>query len=116
VEAPKTEWAQADIATDDLVPLLRGADAVIHLAWLIQPSRDDARLRAVNVEGSKRLFRAVADARVPALVYPSSVGAYSPGPKDRAEARYDHVYFHQVGPDQDGFLRFAEAELLPRLR
>jgi nucleoside-diphosphate-sugar epimerase len=29
------------------------------------------------------VFRAVADAGVPALVYASSVGAYSPGPKDR---------------------------------
>jgi coenzyme F420-dependent glucose-6-phosphate dehydrogenase len=28
---------------------------------------------------------------------------------------YDRVYFHQVGPDQEGFIRFAEAELLPRL-
>jgi alkanesulfonate monooxygenase SsuD/methylene tetrahydromethanopterin reductase-like flavin-dependent oxidoreductase (luciferase family) len=28
---------------------------------------------------------------------------------------YDHVYFHQVGPDQEGFLQFAERELLPRL-
>jgi hypothetical protein len=31
-----------------------------------------------------------------------------------ATAGYDHVYVHQVGPDQDGFLRFAERELLPR--
>jgi hypothetical protein len=31
------------------------------------------------------------------------------------DAGYDRVYFHQVGPDQEGFLRFAEAELLPRL-
>jgi hypothetical protein len=31
-----------------------------------------------------------------------------------ADAGYDHVYVHQVGPDQDGFLRFAERELLPR--
>jgi nucleoside-diphosphate-sugar epimerase len=38
----------------------------------------------VNVEGSRRVFRAVAEANVPALVYASSVGAYSPGPKDRA--------------------------------
>ena len=29
-------------------------------------------------------------------------------------AGYDHVYLHQVGPDQEGFLRFAERELLPR--
>jgi G6PDH family F420-dependent oxidoreductase len=31
------------------------------------------------------------------------------------DAGYDHVYFHQVGPDQEGFLRFAERELLPEL-
>jgi coenzyme F420-dependent glucose-6-phosphate dehydrogenase len=32
------------------------------------------------------------------------------------EAGFDHVYIHHVGPDQDGFLEFAEKELLPRLR
>jgi G6PDH family F420-dependent oxidoreductase len=32
------------------------------------------------------------------------------------DAGFDHVYLHQVGPDQEGFLRFAESELLPRLR
>jgi coenzyme F420-dependent glucose-6-phosphate dehydrogenase len=31
------------------------------------------------------------------------------------EAGYDHVYLEQVGPDQAGFLRFAEGELLPAL-
>jgi len=36
----------------------------------------------VNVVGSERVFGAVADASVPRLVYASSVGAYSPGPKD----------------------------------
>jgi UDP-glucose 4-epimerase len=80
---PKTDWAQADISRDDLAPLLRGADAVIHLAWLIQPGRDEATLRATNVDGSARVFEAAAAAGVPALVYASSVGAYSPGPKDR---------------------------------
>ena len=36
--------------------------------------------------------------------------------REFAEAGYDHIYLHQVGPDQEGFLRFAERELLPRLR
>jgi G6PDH family F420-dependent oxidoreductase len=31
------------------------------------------------------------------------------------EAGYDHVYLHQVGPDQAGFLDFASRELLPRV-
>ena len=83
LQYPKTDWAVADVSSAALVPLFRGADAVIHLAWLIQPGRDLATLRATNVDGSARVFEATAAAGVPALVYASSVGAYAPGPKDR---------------------------------
>jgi UDP-glucose 4-epimerase len=80
----KTSWWQADVSKDDLAPAFEGADVVIHLAWLIQPSRNEALTRRVNVDGSVRVFEAVARAGVPALVYASSVGAYAPGPSDRA--------------------------------
>jgi UDP-glucose 4-epimerase len=80
----KTTWVTADVTVDDLRPHFDGADAVIHLAWAIQPSRDGATLRRVNVDGSARVFEAAAAAGVRALVYASSVGAYSEGPKDRA--------------------------------
>jgi G6PDH family F420-dependent oxidoreductase len=40
--------------------------------------------------------------------YLTTIGEY-------AEAGLDHVYIHQIGPDQDGFLRFAERELLGRV-
>ncbi len=33
-----------------------------------------------------------------------------------ARAGFEHVYVHQVGPDQEGFFRFYEREILPRLR
>ena len=33
--------------------------------------------------------------------------------KKYEQADFTHVYFHQVGPDQEGFLQFAKAELLP---
>jgi UDP-glucose 4-epimerase len=77
----KTRWIAADVGRDDLVAHLRGADVVVHLAWVIQPSRDLHELRRINVEGSGRVFDAVASAGVGALVYASSVGAYSRGPK-----------------------------------
>ncbi len=79
---PKVEWASADVVTDDLVPHLRGADAVVLLAWIIQPSRDLNRQWMINVEGSMRVARATQEAGVPALLYASSIGAYSPGPKE----------------------------------
>src|SRR4051812_18774072 len=81
----KTVWRTADISDPDadLRSLFKGADCVVHLAWLIQPSRDERVTHATNVEGSQRVFSAAAQADVPALVYASSIGAYSPGPKDR---------------------------------
>jgi G6PDH family F420-dependent oxidoreductase len=30
-------------------------------------------------------------------------------------AGFDHVYIHQVGPDQEGFFRFCEREILPQV-
>lgn len=80
---PKVEWARADVTSSDLVARFQGADVVIHLAWLIQPSHRLGVMHATNVGGSNRVLAAAAAAGVPALVYASSVGAYSPGPKDR---------------------------------
>jgi UDP-glucose 4-epimerase len=80
---PKVEWRTADITSAPLRPHFEGADAVVHLAWLIQPARDQELVRAVNVDGSARVFRAAAEAGVGTLVYASSVGAYAHGPKDR---------------------------------
>src|ERR1700729_2061016 len=82
-EFARTTFEKADIASSDLTPLMRGADAVVHLAWLIQPGRTESITHRVNVAGTERLLHAAVAARVPALVYASSVGAYSPGPKDR---------------------------------
>jgi nucleoside-diphosphate-sugar epimerase len=80
---PRTTFASADIVTSDLVSLFAGADAVVHLAWLIQPGRDKSLMHRVNVTGSHRVFDAAVRAGVASVVYASSVGAYSPGPKDR---------------------------------
>jgi UDP-glucose 4-epimerase len=79
----RCEFVSVDVAADRLEPVFAGADVVVHLAWLIQPGRDESVTRRVNLDGSRRVFEAVVSAGVPSLVYASSVGAYSPGPKDR---------------------------------
>ena len=75
---PKVDWVQADVAVDDLASIVDGADAVVHLSWLIQPARNARAMWATNVVGTRRLADAVARTGVPALVAASSVGAYSP--------------------------------------
>ncbi|MFF7790977.1 NAD-dependent epimerase/dehydratase family protein [Streptomyces sp. NPDC007991] len=83
---PKTDWSAVDLASEQSDPAeqFQGAAAVVHLAWAFQPTHDPAATWRTNVLGSMRVFEAVAEAGVPALVHASSVGAYSPGPKDRA--------------------------------
>lgn len=81
-DVPKVTWVAADVSRDDLAGPFAGADVVVHLAWLIQPSHRLDVLEATNVAGSRRVFDAAARAGAGALVYASSVGAYSPGPKD----------------------------------
>jgi hypothetical protein len=35
--------------------------------------------------------------------------------REYVEAGYDHVCIHQVGPDQAGFMRFYERDVLPNI-
>lgn len=79
---PKVSWLACDISRDDFGSALEGCDAVIHLAWLIQPSRDEETLYATNVEGSRRVFEAAIRAGVRTIVHASSIGAYGPGSKE----------------------------------
>lgn len=83
---PKLEIATVDlgeVSDEGLHQVCTGADVVIHLAWLFQPTHDPVTTWRSNVLGSLRVFEAVGRCGVPALVYSSSVGAYSPGPKNR---------------------------------
>jgi nucleoside-diphosphate-sugar epimerase len=76
-DIPKVMWRARDVSSDRLDDLVEGAHAVIHLAWLIQPVRDERLLRATNVHGSRRVFEAAAAAGVRTLLYASSVGTYA---------------------------------------
>lgn len=82
------EWVRVDL-TDTADAVVRGldrafagADAVVHLAWAVQPSHDERHLRRVNVGGSRAVVDAVVRNRVAHLVVASSVGTYSRGPAD----------------------------------
>ena len=77
-QPPRTTWVEADVVSSPLTELFRDAAAVIHLAWMIQPSRDEALIRRTNVDGSERVFAAAAEAGAGALVHASSIGVYSP--------------------------------------
>jgi nucleoside-diphosphate-sugar epimerase len=57
--------------------LFEGADCVVHLGWLFQPSHRPTATWTTNVIGTSRVFDSALRTGVRALVYASSVGAYS---------------------------------------
>jgi G6PDH family F420-dependent oxidoreductase len=49
------------------------------------------------------------------LVYGNNPDRYLERLRKYEQAGFSHVFLHQIGPDQAGFFRFSERELLPRL-
>jgi UDP-glucose 4-epimerase len=80
-------WFSADLgdpASEAQLPwFLDGVDAVVHLAWALQPGRHPDQLRAVNVDGTRRVLHAALAAGVGHVVHMSSIGAYAAGSRGR---------------------------------
>ncbi len=115
------EWHTLDIGVDGARPLLEsalaGVDAVVHLAWQIQPNRDLEQLYRTNVNGTRNVLEAARTAGVKQIVCASSVGAYSKAPKDRrvdeswpAEGMAGSHYSRHKAEQEEILDRFAEAE------
>lgn len=71
-------WRSVDVGRDDLDSVVAGADAVVHLAWMFQPTHAPDETWRTNVVGTRRLLSAVRRRGVPVVVCASSVAAYSP--------------------------------------
>ena len=79
----KTEYRRGDVQDAASVrDLVKGTDAVVHLAFIILTASDTTH--ALNVEGSRRVFEEAAKAGVERICYASSVAAYG---------------FHEDNPD-----------------
>jgi UDP-glucose 4-epimerase len=75
--ARKLEFQRVDVHGADLVPYLRGVNAVVHLALAMDPMLDDEALaRRVHVDGTRRLLDAAATANVAKFVIPSTTAVY----------------------------------------
>jgi nucleoside-diphosphate-sugar epimerase len=78
----RARWHLVDLrgptAAAQLAACLEGVDAVVHLAWALQPGRQPDRLREVNVGGTRRVMEAAVSAGVAHVVHMSSLGAYAP--------------------------------------
>ncbi len=78
--SPKLEFHQLDVRDARLAKVFVGADIVVHLAFKLDPIRDEDRMRSINVDGTRNVLDAVAATGVRKLVYPSSATVYGARP------------------------------------
>ncbi len=73
----KMEYRQGDVRDQDaLAEAFQGADAVVHLAFMITGNARPEVIRAINVKGTLNAFGAARSAGANRFVYASSVAAY----------------------------------------
>jgi G6PDH family F420-dependent oxidoreductase len=94
----------------------REARRTAHAYWPTAAIRGEASQELPNPAHFEQLAGMVSEEQVAeAITCGPDPEVHLAGIRKFIDAGYDHVYLHQVGPDQEGFIDFARRELLPRL-
>jgi UDP-glucose 4-epimerase len=90
---PKTEYVRGDVrdraAMRELLERER-PDALLHLAFLLDPIHDEARMYDIDVNGTQAVLEAASDAGVEQVLVTSSASAYGAFPDNPVPIAEDH--------------------------
>ena len=76
----KFVFDEVDVRNPNLEARFEGVDVVVHLAFIMDPIKDEALMRDVNVNGSQNVFCCAGTAGVKKIIYTSSATAYGAHP------------------------------------
>lgn len=76
IASPKLDYRIADMRDPGLERHLEGADALVHLAFVVAGARSLEAMRSVNVDGTRRVLEAAEMHGIRRIVYASSIAAY----------------------------------------
>jgi UDP-glucose 4-epimerase len=77
---PKFVFDQMDVRSTAIENRLHAVDILVHLAFIMDPIKDESLMRDVNVNGSQNVFRSAGNAGVAKIVYTSSALVYGAHP------------------------------------
>jgi UDP-glucose 4-epimerase len=86
---PKFVFDRIDVRNPSIESRLKGIDVVVHLAFIMEPVKDEGSMRDVNVNGSQNIFRSAARAGVKRIVYTSSATVYGAHPDNEVPLTED---------------------------
>lgn len=80
---PKFVFDRLDVRDPALQGRLAGVDVLVHLAFVMDPIKDETAMRDINVNGTQNVLKAAGKAGVPKVVYTSSAVAYGAHPDNK---------------------------------
>jgi nucleoside-diphosphate-sugar epimerase len=102
VGTPKLEFHKLDVRDARLAKVLPGVDALVHLAFVADPIRDEEQMREINVDGTRNVLEAAGATGVRKFIYTSSATVYGAHPDNafplletsplRAEPDFSYVW------------------------
>ncbi len=121
VRAPAVPWPKTEFVSGDVRDRARirellereQPDALIHLAFLLNPIRDEGRMYDIDVNGTLSVLWAASDAGVEHVLVTSSASAYGAWPDNPVPIAEDHPVRGQ--PDFSYARDKAEADRLCQL-
>ncbi len=121
VRAPAVPWPKTEFVSGDVRDRARirellereQPDALIHLAFLLNPIRDEGRMYDIDVNGTLSVLWAASDAGVEHVLVTSSASAYGAWPDNPVPIAEDHPVRGQ--PDFSYARDKAEADRLSQL-
>lgn len=118
VSDPPTRFVRCDITSPELIPLVTDfkPDTILHLAFVVNPMRDEQRMHQINVEGTRQLLSAAALVNPERLLISSSATVYGAWPdnpiplteKAPLRAREDFRYASDKVQVENLLTEFAE--------
>jgi UDP-glucose 4-epimerase len=89
---PKTTYLEMDIRDPGMLPLLEAEepDALVHLAFVLNPMRDEHAMYDIDVNGTQNVLDAASRAGIEQLIVASSTSAYGAWPNNPVPLSEEH--------------------------
>jgi nucleoside-diphosphate-sugar epimerase len=77
---PRLDLREVDVRDPEFATHIEDCDVVVHLAWLLDPLREESRMRSVNVDGTRNVLSSAVPSEVGHVIHLSSAVVYGAHP------------------------------------
>jgi UDP-glucose 4-epimerase len=83
-------FEKLDVRSTEIEKLMKGADVVIHLAFVLNPPKDREVARSINLDGTRNVLSAAKRNKVKKVIVLTSASAYGAHPDNPLFMKEDH--------------------------